>query len=93
MHMNYLYDPESIKYTPRWLTLLQPVLHRPWSHIAIDFIAGAPVLEGNTMIKIINRLFPQRYTFYPFKQTSLHRKKGSSDTPAGVFIHSSSEPA
>lgn len=35
----------------------QPVLHRPWSHIAMGFITGVPVLEGNTVILTIIDFF------------------------------------
>ena len=47
--------------------LLQPlpVPHRPWSHIAIDFVKGLPESQGNTVILTIVDLFFKSAHFVP----------------------------
>uniref|UniRef100_A0A3B3HG52 Gypsy retrotransposon integrase-like protein 1 n=1 Tax=Oryzias latipes TaxID=8090 RepID=A0A3B3HG52_ORYLA len=48
-------------------SLLQPlpVPHRPWSHIAVDFITGLPPSEGNTTVLTIVDRFSKSVHFVP----------------------------
>lgn len=43
-----------------------PVLSRPWSHVALDFITGLPPSDGNTItiVTIVDR-FPKAVHFVP----------------------------
>ncbi|CAK6981241.1 uncharacterized protein LOC108874699, partial [Scomber scombrus] len=47
--------------------LLQPlpIPHRPWSHIAVDFVTGLPPSEGNTTILTIVDRFSKSVHFVP----------------------------
>lgn len=42
-----------------------PVLHRPWSHIAVDFVTDLPPSEGNTTILTIVDRFSKAVHFVP----------------------------
>ena len=42
-----------------------PVPHRPWSHIALDFVTGLPVSEGNTCILTVVDRFSKAVHFIP----------------------------
>lgn len=47
--------------------LLQPlpIPSRPWSHIAVDFVTGLPLSEGNdTILTIVDR-FSKAVHFFP----------------------------
>ena len=45
-----------------------PVPHRPWSHIAVDFITGLPPSEGNTTILTIVDRFSRAVHFIPLSK-------------------------
>ena len=47
--------------------LLQPlsVLHRPWSHVALDFVTGLPESRGNTVILTVVDRFSKYGHFIP----------------------------
>lgn len=45
-----------------------PVPHRPWSHIAVDFITGLPPSEGNTTILTIVDRFSKMVHFIPLSK-------------------------
>ena len=42
-----------------------PVPHRPWSHVAVDFVTGLPPSDGNTVILTIVDLFSKSVHFVP----------------------------
>lgn len=42
-----------------------PIPHRPWSHIAVDFVTGLPPSEGNTAILTIVDRFSKSVHFVP----------------------------
>ena len=42
-----------------------PIPHRPWSHIAVDFVTGLPPSEGNTTILTIVDRFSKAVHFIP----------------------------
>ncbi|KAK5927636.1 hypothetical protein CgunFtcFv8_012771 [Champsocephalus gunnari] len=42
-----------------------PIPHRPWSHIAMDFVTGLPPSEGNTVILTIVDRFSKAVHFVP----------------------------
>ena len=42
-----------------------PIPHRPWSHIAVDFVTGLPPSEGNTVILTIVDRFSKAVHFIP----------------------------
>ena len=45
-----------------------PVPHRPWSHIAVDFVMGLPPSEGNTTILTIVDRFSKVVHFIPLSK-------------------------
>ena len=45
-----------------------PIPHRPWSHIAVDFITGLPPSEGNTVILTIIDQFSKAAHFIPLSK-------------------------
>lgn len=42
-----------------------PIPHRPWSHMAVDFVTGLPLSEGNTVIPTIVDRFSKMVHFVP----------------------------
>lgn len=42
-----------------------PVPHRPWSHIAVDFVTGLPVSQGNTFVMTVVDRFSRLTHFVP----------------------------
>lgn len=42
-----------------------PIPHRPWSHIAVDFVTGLPPSEGNSVILTIIDRFSKSAHFVP----------------------------
>ena len=45
-----------------------PVPHQPWSHIAVDFVTGLPLSEGNTTILTIVDRFSKAVHFNPLSK-------------------------
>uniref|UniRef100_A0A8C5FL38 Gypsy retrotransposon integrase-like protein 1 n=1 Tax=Gadus morhua TaxID=8049 RepID=A0A8C5FL38_GADMO len=45
-----------------------PVPHRPWSHIAVDFVTGLPSSDGNTVILTIVDRFSKAVHFVPLSK-------------------------
>lgn len=45
------------------LFLPLPIPHHPWSHIAVDFVTGLPLSQGNTVILIIVGRFSKSVHF------------------------------
>lgn len=42
-----------------------PIPHRPWSHMAVDFVTGLPPSEGNAVILTIVDRFSKMVHFVP----------------------------
>ncbi|KAI3360946.1 hypothetical protein L3Q82_013152 [Scortum barcoo] len=42
-----------------------PIPHRPWSHIAVDFVSGLPPSQGNTVILTVVDRFSKSVHFIP----------------------------
>ena len=42
-----------------------PIPHRPWSHVAVDFVTGLPPSEGNTVILTVVDRFSKAAHFIP----------------------------
>lgn len=55
---------------PADLLLPLPILSRPWSHIAVDFITGLPLSGGNTVILTIVDRFSKSVHFVPLPKLS-----------------------
>lgn len=45
-----------------------PIPHRPWSHIAIDFVTGLPICVGNTSILTVVDWFSKAAHFIPLSK-------------------------
>lgn len=45
-----------------------PVLHRPWSHISLDFVTGLPPSQGHTTILTVVDWFSQMAHFIPLSK-------------------------
>ena len=45
-----------------------PIPHRPWSHVAVDFITGLPPSEGNTVILTVVDWFSKAAHFIPLSK-------------------------
>ena len=45
-----------------------PVPHRPWSHIAVDFVTGPPPSDGNTVVLTIVDSFSKAVHFVPLSK-------------------------
>ena len=45
-----------------------PVPHRPWSHIAVDFVTGLPPSDGNTVVLTIVDRFSKAVHFVPLSK-------------------------
>ena len=45
-----------------------PVPHRPWSHIAVDFVTGLPPSDGNTVVLTIIDRFSKAVHFVPLSK-------------------------
>ena len=56
--------------------LLQPlsVLHRPWSHISLDFVTGLPLSYGNTTILTVVVRFSKAAHFIPLPKSPSAKK-------------------
>lgn len=59
-----------------------PVPHRPWSHIAVDFVTGLPVSKGNTCIMTIVDRFSKSAHFVP-----LPKLPTAKETAELMIIH------
>lgn len=53
-------------HTPAGLLHPLPIPHRPWSHIAVDFVMGLPPSEGNNTILTVADHFSKSVHFIPF---------------------------
>ena len=49
-----------------WSPLHVP--HRPWSHIAVDFVTGPPPSDGNTVVLTIVDRFSKAVHFVPLSK-------------------------
>uniref|UniRef100_A0AAQ4QR85 Gypsy retrotransposon integrase-like protein 1 n=1 Tax=Gasterosteus aculeatus aculeatus TaxID=481459 RepID=A0AAQ4QR85_GASAC len=56
---------KSSHQAPAGLLRPLPIPHRPWSHIAVDFVTGLPPSEGNTVILTIVDRFSKAVHFVP----------------------------
>ena len=56
--------------------LLQPLLvpHRPWSHIAIDFVTSLPEFQGHSVILTIVDIFSKSAHFVPLPKLPSSRE-------------------
>ena len=59
-----------------------PIPHRPWSHIAVDFITGLPPSEGNTVVLTIVDRFSKAAHFIP-----LSRLPSALETANLLVVH------
>uniref|UniRef100_A0A3P9MQ90 Gypsy retrotransposon integrase-like protein 1 n=1 Tax=Oryzias latipes TaxID=8090 RepID=A0A3P9MQ90_ORYLA len=59
---------KSSSSTPAGLLHPLPTPHRPWSHIAVDFVTGLPTSQGHTVILTVIDRFSKAAQFIPLPQ-------------------------
>ncbi|KAK1794622.1 hypothetical protein P4O66_001340 [Electrophorus voltai] len=56
---------------PAGKLLSLPTPPQPWSHLAIDFVTGLPVSEGNTIVLVVVDRFSKMVRFLPLRTNPL----------------------
>ena len=67
---------------PQGLLQPLPIPHRPWSHIALDFVTGLPTSNHNTTILTIIDRFSKAFLFIP-----LTKVPSASETAQLLITH------